>query len=183
MTWIVQNQSGRVINLRDIGVMLYPNQTRDLDTMGRDIAENSVDLKQALKNGTLIEVKKDGQDNEEPETRPSYTTNDPAAPEEPKPSPEPDSRPELPSNTLERLKSIMKFFPQQARAYRKSLDAINVELDEIKSSLSKAPDSDEAPRLRHRKSRLEVNRERMLANLGVDENLIDEAMGILRGLV
>lgn len=188
MTWIVQNRSGRVINLRDIGVMLYPNQTRDLDTMGREVAENSADLQQALKNQTLVEIKKDGQDSEESELKPSDETNDPVSPENPepepspRPEPEPEPRPELPSNTFDRLEAIIKFFPQQARAYRKSLDAINAELAEIEASLAKAPEKEEDPRLRHRKTRLQENQERMLANLGVEEDHIDEAMSILRGL-
>lgn len=59
VAWIVQNTSNSIVCIDDLGIVLQRGQTRDLDLIGRDNAERSRNLKNAISGGLLTEVKKD----------------------------------------------------------------------------------------------------------------------------
>jgi hypothetical protein len=56
--WIVQSVFAGPLVINDLGLMFTYGQTRDLDMLGRDIAERSASLKQALDDGKLRTIKK-----------------------------------------------------------------------------------------------------------------------------
>jgi len=59
MAWIIQNTSNSIVCIDDLGIVLQRGQTRDVDLLGRDTAEKSKYLKNAISAGLLTEVKKD----------------------------------------------------------------------------------------------------------------------------
>jgi predicted ribosome quality control (RQC) complex YloA/Tae2 family protein len=59
MAWIVKNISNNVVILSDLNIVLYQNQTRDLDLLDRTLVEKSRDVKEALASGLIEEVRKD----------------------------------------------------------------------------------------------------------------------------
>lgn len=59
MAWIIQNTSNSIVCLDDLGITLQRGQTRDVDLLGRENAEKSRSLKNAISSNLLTEVKKD----------------------------------------------------------------------------------------------------------------------------
>jgi small-conductance mechanosensitive channel len=59
MAWIIQNNSNSIVCIDDLGIVLQRGQTRDVDLLGRENAERSRFLRNALSAGLLTEVKKD----------------------------------------------------------------------------------------------------------------------------
>jgi chromosome segregation ATPase len=59
MVWIIQNQVKSIVEISDLGIILHPGQTRDLDIIGRESAEKSRCIRHALSAGLIIELKKD----------------------------------------------------------------------------------------------------------------------------
>jgi myosin heavy subunit len=59
VAWIVQNTSNSIVCIDDLGIVLQRGQTRDVDLLGRDNAERSRFLKNAISGGLLTEVKKE----------------------------------------------------------------------------------------------------------------------------
>jgi chromosome segregation ATPase len=59
MAWVIKNISGGAVIISDLNFILHQNQSRDLDLLGRDIAEKSVEVRQALVMKLIEEVRKD----------------------------------------------------------------------------------------------------------------------------
>lgn len=59
MAWLIQHDKGGYYIVTDINISFGPNQIRDLDLIGRDVAEKSNDLKNAISTQKLKEIRKD----------------------------------------------------------------------------------------------------------------------------
>jgi hypothetical protein len=59
MAWIIRNETGGIFSVTDLNITFHPHQIRDMDLLGRENAEKSVQLKQLLNGQTLKEIKKD----------------------------------------------------------------------------------------------------------------------------
>ncbi len=59
MVWIIQNQVKSIVEISDLGIILHPGQTRDLDIIGRESVEKSRCIRHALSAGLIIELKKE----------------------------------------------------------------------------------------------------------------------------
>lgn len=59
MAWIIQSDAQGPVIINDIGITLTHRQIRDLDLIGRQNAERSVDLKLMFQKGFIREIKKD----------------------------------------------------------------------------------------------------------------------------
>lgn len=187
--WIVQNKSKRPLTIRDLGFILHPKQTRDLDTVGRERANLSKDIKAFLENGDLVEIKKDPPD-EHDDPQPIVAAPPPVVAEQPDPEPDPSPQPEPaaqpepqpPGDDVEsRIESLLMRFPEQTRAYRASLEGIQFELEQI-GDTDELPPGDERASLEHKKRLLISNRKRILGFLGVEEADADRVIQIMKGV-
>lgn len=59
MAWIIQSDAQGPVIINDIGITLTHRQIRDLDLIGREQAERSIDLKLVIQKGFVKEIKKD----------------------------------------------------------------------------------------------------------------------------
>ena len=57
MAWVIKNISKSVVIISDLNVILHQNQSKDLDIVGREVAEKSSEVRQALSIGLIEEVK------------------------------------------------------------------------------------------------------------------------------
>lgn len=142
MAWIIKNSTAGTIIISDLNVTFGPHQIRDMDLVGRENAERSVELKTMLLPGApLKQIKKDdfSEDNKvsqqltEMKVKVSEATmlahqlqqkNDELQAKV-------DANTELTSKVLQEIQAFSEKFPLQFKVYAEALRNIHTEKAEI----------------------------------------------------
>lgn len=209
MAWVIKNISQSVVIISDLNLIMHQNQSKDLDLIGREVAEKSSEVRQALAMGLIEEVKKDPHEKaggiaQEVVAEIKQTANKAVeaaekanaaiekqeetikAQEETIKAYQEDQKETL--SVLEQMKAMLAQYPEETRAIKKAIEGIGKErviIAEQRENLKTSPDMSEAEIdvqekiLKRRDERLEKNLDNMGESIRVEDADVQESMDAL----